>query len=223
MASVQVFGSPASMEVQRVLACLFEKEVDFQLVKMDSFRGPKRLPEFLKMQLRGEALSYQDDKIALTESRAICRHIVDKFKNQGNKDLMGEGALERALIEQWLETESHKFDPPSSELVFFLAVAPSLPEPELPPTSAIEESKKKLEKVLQVYDHRLTDNQFLTGSKFTLADLSHLPNTEQLMRIDETRNLFERHGNVSRWWKDVSKRESWEKVIQIAKQPPPMA
>ncbi|XP_028548704.1 glutathione S-transferase F12-like [Dendrobium catenatum] len=159
----------------------------------------------------------------VSESRAICRHIVDKFKNQGNKDLMGEGVLERALIEQWLETESHKFDPPSSELVFFLAVAPSLPEPELPPTSAIEESKKKLEKVLEVYDHRLADNQFLTGSKFTLADLFHLPNTEQLMRIDETRNLFERHGNVSRWWKDVSKRESWEKVIQIAKQPPPMA
>ncbi|KAG0472689.1 hypothetical protein HPP92_014546 [Vanilla planifolia] len=223
MASVKVFGSPASTEVQRVLACLFEKQVEFQLVRLDSFRGPKRLPECLKLQPGGEALTYQDDTDALVESRAICRHVVDKFKNQGNKELMGEGSLERALIEQWLETEAHKFDPPTSELVFYLAIAPNLPNQEAIDHAAVGESKKKLEKVLSVYDQRLADNAFLTGNKFTLADLSHLPNAEHLMKIEELKQLFEKHENVKRWWRSISKRGSWTKVLEISKQPPPMA
>ncbi|KAH0456432.1 hypothetical protein IEQ34_014339 [Dendrobium chrysotoxum] len=225
MASVKVFGSPASTEVQRVLACLFEKQVEFQLVKMDSFRGQKRMPECLKMQPGGEALTYQDqEKDALVESRAICRHVVDKFKKQGNRELLGEGSLERALIEQWLETEAQKFDPPSSELVFYLSIAPTLPDYlNRIETPSLDESKKKLEKVLKVYDQRLADNTFLAGNKFTLADLSHLPNAELLMQIKETQEIFSKHANVKRWWGQISKRESWQKVLEIAKQAPPMA
>ncbi|XP_020574193.1 glutathione S-transferase F12-like [Phalaenopsis equestris] len=225
MASVKVFGSPASTEVQRVLACLFEKQVEFQLVKMDSFRGHRRMPECLKMQPGGEALTYQDqDKDALVESRAICRHVLEKFKNQGNRELLGEGSLERALIEQWVETEAQKFDPPSSELVFYLSIAPTLPDylnrVETPP---LEESKRKLEKVLKVYDQRLADNTFLAGNKFTLADLSHLPNAQLLMQIDQTRETFSKHAHVKRWWDQISQRESWQKVLEIAKQAPPLA
>ena len=48
---VKVFGSPASAEVARVLTCLFEKDVEFQLIRVDSFRGPKRLPQYLKLQV----------------------------------------------------------------------------------------------------------------------------------------------------------------------------
>jgi glutathione S-transferase len=48
---VKVFGSPTSAEVARVLACLFEKDVEFQLIRVDSFRGTKRLPQYLKLQV----------------------------------------------------------------------------------------------------------------------------------------------------------------------------
>jgi glutathione S-transferase len=47
------------------------------------------------------------------ESRKIQRHIADKYKNQGYRDLFGPGALERASIEQWLQTEAQSFDVPS--------------------------------------------------------------------------------------------------------------
>ncbi|KAK8945064.1 Glutathione S-transferase F11 [Platanthera zijinensis] len=205
--SVKVFGSPASTEVQRVLACLFEKNVKFQLVKMDNFKGSTRRPEYLKMQ-----------------SRAICRHVVNSFPNQGTMDLLGEGAMEKALIEQWLETEMHKFDPPSSELVFYLSIAPTLPEQDpKDDSSLIAASKKKLEKVLKLYNQRLADSPYLTGDKFTLADLSHLPNTEKLMSIKELQEMFDRYDHVRRWWGDISKRDPWKKVLEVAKQAPPLA
>ena len=51
MASVKVFGSPTSAEVARVLTCLFEKEIEFQLIRVDTYKGQKRLPEYLKLQV----------------------------------------------------------------------------------------------------------------------------------------------------------------------------
>ncbi|KAK8945755.1 Glutathione S-transferase F11 [Platanthera guangdongensis] len=222
--SVKVFGSPASTEVQRVLACLFEKNVKFQLVKMDNFKGSTRRPEYLKMQPGGEALAYQDEKGSLVESRAICRHVVNSFPNQGTMDLLGEGAMEKALIEQWLETEMHKFDPPSSELVFYLSIAPTLPEQDpKDDSSLVAASKKKLEKVLKLYNQRLADSPYLTGDKFTLADLSHLPNTEKLMSIKELQEMFGKYDHVRRWWVDISERGPWQKVLEVAKQAPPLA
>ena len=53
---VKVFGSPTSAEAARVLACLFEKDVEFQLIRVDSFRGPKRLPQYLKLQVLSQTL-----------------------------------------------------------------------------------------------------------------------------------------------------------------------
>ncbi|XP_066310310.1 uncharacterized protein [Miscanthus floridulus] len=43
---------------------------------------------------------------------------------QGNPDLIGTGALERASIEQWLQTEAQSFDSPSAEMVYSLAILP---------------------------------------------------------------------------------------------------
>ena len=51
MASVKVFGSPTSAEVARVLTCLFEKDVEFQLIRVENFKGGKRKPEYLKLQV----------------------------------------------------------------------------------------------------------------------------------------------------------------------------
>jgi glutathione S-transferase len=58
------------------------------------------------------------------ESRKILRHIADKYKNQGYRDLFGPGALERASIEQWLQTEAQSFDVPSADMVYSLAYLP---------------------------------------------------------------------------------------------------
>ena len=66
MASVKVFGSPMSAEVARVLMCLFEKDVEFQLIRVDAYHGVKRMPQYLKLQPRGEALTFEDDNLTLS-------------------------------------------------------------------------------------------------------------------------------------------------------------
>ncbi|KAL0907886.1 hypothetical protein M5K25_022337 [Dendrobium thyrsiflorum] len=222
MASVQVFGSPASTEVARVLTCLFEKEVEFQLIRTDTYKGKNRRPDYLKLQPSGESLTYEDGKSTLVDSRAICLHIADNYAEQGNKDLLGRGRLERASIEQWLRTESQIFDPPSSTLVFYLAFAPlqGIERDE----EEVQKSKKELEKVLDIYDKRLNEMSFLAGDKFTIADLAHLPNTHRLMTmVPECAAMFEERPNVMKWWETISGRPKWTRVVDLQKEAPAVA
>uniref|UniRef100_A0A0D9VP85 glutathione transferase n=1 Tax=Leersia perrieri TaxID=77586 RepID=A0A0D9VP85_9ORYZ len=264
-ASVKVFGSPTSAEVARVLMCLFEKDVEFQLVRVDAYRGPQRMPQYLKLQPRGEALTFEDDNLTLSESRGILRHIAHKYARQGNPDLIGTGALERASIEQWLQTEAQSFDVPSAEMVYSLAfLPPTMPKqndngnsngngrdvqvanagskrvvagtaaPEGTMNTAasggkqqkeeemrrlFEKSKKDLEKLLDIYEQRLEEAAYLAGDKFTIADLSHLPNADRLASDPRSRRMFEARKNVSRWWNEISKRESWEYVRSLQRPP----
>ena len=51
MGSVKVYGPPMSTAVSRVLACLLEKEVEFQLLPINLSKGQHKSPDFLKLQV----------------------------------------------------------------------------------------------------------------------------------------------------------------------------
>ena len=48
---VKVFGPQLSTAVSRVLVCLIEKDVPFQLVPISMAKGEHKKPEYLKLQV----------------------------------------------------------------------------------------------------------------------------------------------------------------------------
>lgn len=123
------------------------------------------------------------------------------------------GLVERYWVEQWLEAESQSFNPPSSMLVLQLAFAPRMGWKQDP--ALIEQSEGKLNKVLDVYEQRLGESRFLAGEEFTLADLSHLPNSHYLVNSTDRGSLITSRKNVGRWWEEISSRDSWKKVVEM--------
>ncbi|GAV56686.1 GST_C domain-containing protein/GST_N domain-containing protein [Cephalotus follicularis] len=212
---VKVYGPPVSTAVSRVLACLLEKDVEFQLFSVNIAKGEQKKADFLKIQPFGQVPAFQDESITLFESRAICRYLCDKYIDKGNKELYGTNPLSKASIDQWVEAEGQSFNPPSSALVFQLAFAPRMKIKQDP--GLIRQNEQKLAKVLDVYDKRLQESQFLGGDEFTLADLSHLPNTQYLVNATDRANLFGSRKNVERWWDEISSRDSWKKVVDMQK------
>jgi glutathione S-transferase len=83
-----------------------------------------------------------------------------------------------------------------------------------------EQRRKDLEKLLDIYEQRLEEARYLAGDNFTIADLSHLPNADRLASDPRSRRLFESRKNVSRWWSDVSGRETWQYVKSLQRPPP---
>uniref|UniRef100_A0A804QFX2 glutathione transferase n=1 Tax=Zea mays TaxID=4577 RepID=A0A804QFX2_MAIZE len=165
-------------DVSRVLACLYEKDVKFE-THTASYRS------LLGLQASSHApVPFYEGPTFLEESREICRYIAEKYENQGYPFLLGKDALERASIEQWLHNEEHAFNPPSRALFFHLAFP--LGEGE---DDDIDVHTRKLEEVLEVYEQRLSDSEFLVGNK----------------------------KNVRRWWDAISDRSSWKKVLRYMK------
>lgn len=182
------------------------------------------------------------------DSRGILRHISHNYAKQGNPDLIGTGALERASIEQWLQTEAQSFDVPSTDMIYSLGFLLSTMQldgnkdgagatprqqggaraPDMNPAlrqkvdemqQQFEKSRKELSKVLDIYEQRLEEAQYLAGDKFTLTDLAHLPNADRLDSDEHSRRLLQSRKNVSRWWADISGRESWQYVKSLQRPP----
>ncbi|XP_072963595.1 glutathione S-transferase F8, chloroplastic-like [Typha angustifolia] len=220
MASVTLYGPPISTAVSRVLACLYEKEVDFQLVRVDMSKGQHKSPDFLKLQPFGQVPAFQDELTTIFESRAICRYLCDKYSDKGNTTLLGGkegGFVARAAVEQWVEAEAQSFNPPSSVLVFQLAFAVWMGLKQ--DAAAIEQNEGKLAKVLDVYERRLGESRFLAGDEFSLADLSHLPNAHIIVNETDKGHLLTERKNVGRWWEEISSRPSWKKVVELQSAP----
>ncbi|GAB2215947.1 hypothetical protein Droror1_Dr00023710 [Drosera rotundifolia] len=216
---VKVHGPAFSIAVSRVLACLFEKDVPFDLVNVNIAKGQHKSPDFLKLQPFGQVPAFQDGNVSLFESRSICRYIAEAYADRGNKKLYGGDTLHKAFIDQWLEAEGQSFNPPSSILVFQLVFGPRMKIKQ--DEAAINQNKAKLTKVLDVYDKRLADSKYLAGDEFSLADLSHLPNAHYLVTGTDLKELFKERENVGRWWEDISSRESWKKTVDLQKSPQP--
>ncbi|TKY46766.1 Glutathione S-transferase F10 [Spatholobus suberectus] len=139
---VKVYG-PTYGCPKRVLVCLIEKEIEFETVHVDLFKGENKEPEFLKLQPFGLLPVIQDDDYTLYESHAIIRYFAEKYKDQGT-DLLGKTIEERGLVEQWLEVEAHNFHPPLYNLVINVLFAPLMGAPS--DQKVIEESDQKLGK-----------------------------------------------------------------------------
>ncbi|XP_066397640.1 uncharacterized protein [Miscanthus floridulus] len=205
---VQVYHEKSFIlpDVSRVLACLYEKDVKFE-THTASYKS------LLRLQASSHApVPFYDGPTFLEESREICRYIAEKYEHQGYPFLLGKDTLERASVEQWLHNEEHAFNPPSRALFCHLAFP--LGEEE---DDDIDIHTRKLEEVLDVYEQRLSDSEFLVGNKFTLADLVLLPNSHYIKASNKFLYLYDSRKNVRRWWDAISDRDSWKKVLRYMK------
>ncbi|PPD74481.1 hypothetical protein GOBAR_DD28587 [Gossypium barbadense] len=169
---VKVYGPIKAACPQRVLACLLEKEVEFQIVHVDLEAGDHKKPDFLLRQPFGQVPAIEDGDFKLFESRAIIRYYAAKYEKQGT-NLLGNSLEERAMVDQWLEVEAHNFNDLAYTLVFQLLILPRMGKQG--DTALVLSCQQKLEKVLDIYEQRLSTTAYLAGDSFTLADLSHLP------------------------------------------------
>ncbi|XXG65800.1 hypothetical protein AAC387_Pa05g3417 [Persea americana] len=80
---VKVYGHAYTPATRRVLACLVEKDIEFELVHIDVLEGEHKGPDFLKLQPFGVVPVIQDGDLFLYESRAIIRYYAEKYASQG--------------------------------------------------------------------------------------------------------------------------------------------
>ncbi|KAJ6735234.1 GLUTATHIONE S-TRANSFERASE F12 [Salix purpurea] len=211
--AVKVYGPATAVCPQRVMVCLLEKGVEFDLVHVDLDSGEQKLPEFLLKQPFGQVPVVEDGDFRLYESRAIIRYYAAKYEDRG-PNLLGSTLEERALVDQWLEIEAHNFNDLVFNIIFQVVILPRIGQQG--DSDLVKTLEEKLEKVLDVYEKRLSRSKYLAGESFTLADLSHMPATRYLISEAGLGHLVKDRKKLNAWWEDISSRPSWKKMIDLA-------
>ncbi|XP_028800608.1 glutathione S-transferase F11-like [Neltuma alba] len=211
---VKVYGAAKAACPQRVLACLIEKGVHFELIHVDLDHGEHKSPDFLHRQPFGQVPVVEDGDFKLYESRAIIRYYAAKYGDRG-PNLLGQSLEERAMVDQWLEVEAHNFNDLCFNLVLQLVILPRMGQPG--DLALAHSCEQKLEKVMDVYEKRLGESAYLAGDTFTLADLSHLPGIRYLIEEAKMGHLIRERKNVNAWWDRISGRPAWKKLMDLVR------
>ncbi|KAF5349755.1 hypothetical protein D9758_010192 [Tetrapyrgos nigripes] len=208
---LKLYGSPVASCTLRVAVVLYEKKIPFELYPIDLQKGEHKVPTYLEKQPFGQVPLLDDDGFVVFESRAICRYLEAKYPNQGPKLVPASSDLKAtALFEQAASIETANFDSFAGKVAVEGYIKPQFFN--LPKNQVVyDEAAKTLSAKLDAYEKILSRQKYLAGDELTLADLYHLPFGTNVAAAG-CDLLTSKGPNVTRWWKDISSRESWTAV-----------
>lgn len=209
MVNVQVYGDTKALCTQRVLILLEELNLKYSLKNIDLKKGEQKTEEFLKLNPFGQVPVIEYGDRSLFESRSILRYIAKN--NLDIEDLLGS-----TDVDLWLEVESQQFNPPASKIVYEKIFKKWSDETQKPDEDIIADSVKSLERVLDVYETQLETNTYISGDTYSIADISHIPYINQLLKCGY-KGLFKSRPNVYKWVKRIIKRENVQYILSESK------
>ncbi|KAK1232624.1 hypothetical protein PQX77_004244 [Marasmius sp. AFHP31] len=209
---LKLYGMIISTNTTRVMTVLHEKEIPYEFIIVDLFKGEHKAPEYLERNPFGQVPYIDDDGFILYESRAICTYLATKYADQGTRLIPPASDLQAtAKYEQAASIEGYHFDPYVSKAVAEAVFMPFYGK--TPDQEYVNNLLSTLEENLKAYEVILGKQKYLAGDQITLADLAHLSFGNFLPRAGS--DLWDRQGpNVTRWWKELNSRPSWQKCVE---------
>ena len=180
---------------------LEELNLKYTFQSIDLKKGEQKAPEYLKMQPFGKVpvIKYGDDTVF--ESRSILRYIA--LNNNALHDLLGD-----VYVDVWMEAESQNFNPHISKIIY-----EKMFKGERPDEAVIAQHLQSLERVLDVYNERLGQVDYIGGNTFSIADISHIPYFHNFLKIGY-KSVLKSRPNVYNWLKRIMRRDSVKKVLR---------
>ncbi|CAK7333157.1 unnamed protein product [Dovyalis caffra] len=193
----------------RVLLCLSEKGLEYELVPVQMSKGAHKQQPYLSLNPFGQIPAFEDGDVSLFESRAICKYLALKHKDIGTDLLRSSSFAEATIVDLWMEVEAHQFNGPISAFIRQIFLNPMFGR--APDEKVIETETEKLGKILDVYEERLSKSKYLAGDYYTMVDMNHIPYLVYFMKTPYATVVTSRP-HVSAWWKNVLSRPATIKV-----------
>jgi glutathione S-transferase len=154
---------------RRVSIFLAEKGLEIPWQPVDMAAGEHKSPEFLKKNPSGRVPVLElDDGSCLSETIAICRYLESQHPAP---PLFGIGPRDQAIVEMWQRRVEIEIFILTSMYVRHAEPALKRVEPvQIPQWGLL--CRDRVEAGLRIVDRQLADNEYLTGSRFTVADIT---------------------------------------------------
>ncbi len=200
---MKLYDSGRAPNPRRTRIFLAEKGISVPTEQVDMMAMQHKTPEYAAINpLQRMPALLLDDGTIITESIAICRYFEAL---QPQPPLFGVGAKEIALVEMWNRR---------CELNLLFTIAhvfrhshPAMKELEVPQVAEwAEANKPRVAEFLTILDGQLKSNAFITGERFSVADITALCAVDFMKpaKIPMSEGL----ANIARWHAAVSARPS---------------
>lgn len=182
---------------------LEELELPYRLHHVRIAQGEHRQPDFLALNPHGRIPVLTDDEtgVALFESAAILLYLAEKTGRLLPTDIQG-----RWEAIKWLQFHSSSVGPIIGQRVNF-EVFDKARNP-----AALERYQRLTEDALAVLDRRLTNQPYLAGDAYSIADIAHFGWSHIARIIDFD---FSHHRHLSAWHERVAARPAVAKGITL--------
>ena len=202
---LKIYGWKRSRTI-RCMWTLEELGLDYEQVPLNPNAGETRTAEYLALNPSGKIPTLVHDNFVLTETMAINFYLASKFPGS----LLPHAPLELAKLQQWTSWALTELEPP---LVSIFREG-RRPENQID-RARIEnwhaEVHKTVDTVLE--PHLARQPQLLSGSDFTLADLTvaSVASSIPVLGLE-----LARHPHVADWMQRCFSRPAWQRTQEKA-------
>ena len=194
---------------RRVRIFMAEKGIELSTVQVDLRHGEQLGDPFKQVNPWCTVPVLElDDGTTISEVVAVCRYLEEAYPDP---PLMGVDTKDRAVVVMW----DHRFENDG-----FLAVgevlrnsAPGLKDRALTGAASVEQiaalverGRARVRRFLAALDEQLGANEFVTGARYTIADITAQVATDFAVRLDLP--IPPDHVHARRWHDAVSQRPS---------------
>ena len=188
---------------KKISIMLEEIKFDYKVTKINLLKDEQFKPEFRKLSpfCKTPVIIDHDENISLFESGAILIYLGEKSRKFYDKE-------QRTVINQWLMGQMAYVGPMLGQHHQFHYYNPG--------KSDFGEKRyfKISERIYTELDQRLSQSKFLAGDYYTIADIATFPWIARHEWHDIGLNRFI---HLTRWYKDISKRDAVNKGYDLLK------
>jgi len=161
---LKIWGRATSSNVQKVLWCCAELDIEFERVDVGGPFGGNRDPEYLAMNPNGLVPTVKDGDLVMWESNTICRYLA---ATRNGEHLYPRDPAARTHVERWMDWQLAVIGPPMGQLLFGLVRS----TPETRDPAAIEGARRRAAAAWTIIDDEVKDRPYLAGDHLSLAEI----------------------------------------------------
>jgi glutathione S-transferase len=161
---LKIWGRATSSNVQKVLWCCAELDIEFERLDVGGPFGGNRDPEYLAMNPNGLVPTVRDGDLVMWESNTICRYLAS---TRNGEHLYPRDPAARTHVERWMDWQLAVIAPPMGQLLFGLVRS----TPETRDPAAIEAARRRAAAAWTILDDEVKDQPYLAGDHLSLAEI----------------------------------------------------
>jgi len=165
---IKLYGLGLSFNVSKVRYCLNYLNLKYDWVQTNPIEGENQKPEYLNICPTGKVPAIEIDGFKLFESNSINRYLA----TINNSSIYPQDAKKRAVIDAWMDYVAIHVAQALGRVLFNRVFAPMIGQKV--DQESIRVGLEFLDKYFPILEKQLSQNSYLAGKEFSLADINLL-------------------------------------------------